>query len=122
MSTHWNPVRIAAFAAFGLLLSGCAQFYCGSHPDKAQCFAAYAQWEDCKAGNSFLIRQVGTNVVTHCREEPRRCKDGRCRGGYETCSTRHEPIYDYTQFNYGVSQCMRVQGLSAYGSLFGPAR
>jgi hypothetical protein len=119
MSTlHRLVLRTALVALPVLLLSACADYHCGALPNKAQCYAAYEEWDSCKTENRFLIRQVGEKVETTCRREPERCKNGKCWGGYERCETRSEPIYDYREYNRGVSQCMRQQGLANYDTYF----
>jgi hypothetical protein len=112
-------LRIAVLLALAMFLPGCAAYHCNALPDREQCYAAYDQYESCQANNRWLIRQVGEKIHTTCRSEPPQCnKKGKCYRGYETCDTRHEPIYDYRDYNRGVSACMRQQGLANYDSYF----
>lgn len=124
MSSRKYSLRIAALIAMGALLSGCAQWHCGSLPDAEQCYAAYEEYETCQYQSRSLIRQVGETWRTDCRTERVACgkRDKRCiERVREVCRSYPEPIYDYRDYNNGVSHCMRGKGLAAYDMYFSRA-
>jgi len=121
MSAPRHLFRIAALLALAALLPGCAAYHCDSLPDREQCYAAYDQYEACRYQSRPLIRQIGEEWRTNCRTETRYCgrKDKYCRETTrEICQSYAEPIYDYRQYNLGVSACMQGRGLAAYDRYF----
>lgn len=121
MSSRLSSIRVAALVALGALLSGCAQWHCNALPDREQCYAAYDQYEACQYQSRPLIRQVGETWRTDCRTERMHCgkRDKRCiERTREVCRSYPEPIYDYRDYNNGVSACMRGKGLAAYDMYF----
>ncbi|WP_341895378.1 hypothetical protein [Ferrovibrio terrae] len=114
-------LRIAVLLALAMFLPGCAAYHCNALPDREQCYAAYDQYESCQANNRWLIRQVGETWRNECRMETVSCgkRDRRCiERTREVCRSYAEPIYDYRDYNRGVSACMRQQGLANYDSYF----
>ncbi len=121
MFSQTTVLRRAALLALGALLSGCAQWHCGSLPNAAQCYAAYDEYESCQYQSRPLIRQIGETWRSECRTERLSCskRDRRCiERTREVCRSYPEPIYDYRDYNLGVSQCMRGKGLAAYDMYF----
>jgi hypothetical protein len=121
MSSRKTSLRVAALIALGAVLSGCAQWHCNALPDREQCYAAYDQYETCQVQSRPLIRQVGETWRSECRTERVACgkRDRRCLERVrEVCRSYPEPIYDYREYNTGVSQCMRGKGLAAYDMYF----
>ncbi|MEK9967555.1 MAG: hypothetical protein VW600_00370 [Ferrovibrio sp.] len=121
MSSRQSFTPIAALLALAALLSGCAQWHCGSLSDPGQCYAAYDQYEQCQYQARPLIRQVGETWRSECRSERLSCgkRDRRCgERTREVCRSYSEPIYDYRDYNNGVSACMRGKGLAAYDIYF----
>ncbi|WP_341914203.1 hypothetical protein [Ferrovibrio terrae] len=113
-------LRIAVLLALAIFLPGCAQYHCMSLPEREQCYAAYDDWRQCQNLNRHLIRQVGSERYETCTTERDRCdkKGKNCRREREVCRWESRPIYDYSGYNAGVSQCMRSQGLAAYDDYF----
>jgi hypothetical protein len=116
-------VALLALAAFlpAMSLGGCAQWHCGSLPNAGQCYAAYDEYETCQYQSRPLIRQVGETWRSDCRTERVACgkRDKRCiERTREVCRSYPEPIYDYRDYNTGVSHCMRGKGLAAYDMYF----
>jgi hypothetical protein len=121
MSSRKTSLRVTALIALGAVLSGCAQWHCNALPDREQCYAAYDQYETCQYQSRPLIRQVGETWRSECRTERVACgkRDRRCiERVREVCRSYPEPIYDYREYNTGVSQCMRGKGLAAYDMYF----
>lgn len=121
MSSRIFSRRIVALLALAVFLPGCAQWHCNALPDREQCYAAYDQYESCQYQSRPLIRQVGETWRTDCRTERVSCgkRDKRCiERTREVCRSYPEPIYDYRDYNNGVSQCMRGKGLAAYDMYF----
>ena len=113
--------RIAALLALVAFLPGCAQWHCGSLPNAEQCYAAYDEYETCQYQSRPLIRQVGETWRSECRTERVACgkRDKRCvERTREICRSYPEPIYDYRDYNNGVSHCMSGKGLAAYDMYF----
>jgi hypothetical protein len=122
MSSRITFRRIAALLALTAFLPACAQWHCNALPEREQCYAAYDQYETCQVQSRPLIRQVGETWRTDCRTERVSCgkRDRRCvERTREVCRSYPEPIYDYRDYNNGVSQCMRGKGLAAYDMYFG---
>lgn len=122
MSSRITYRRVAALLALTTFLPACAQWHCNALPDREQCYAAYDQYETCQVQSRPLIRQVGETWRTDCRTERVSCgkRDRRCvERAREVCRTYSEPIYDYHDYNNGVSHCMRGKGLAAYDMYFG---
>jgi hypothetical protein len=114
-------IHAAALLALGLLLPGCAAYHCMSLPDREQCYAAYDEYSACQASNRWLIRQVGVTWREECHTERYRCgkREKRCvEREREVCRMRSDPVYDYRDYNRGISQCMRQRGLAAYDDYF----
>jgi hypothetical protein len=121
MSSRISSRRIVALLALAVFLPGCAQWHCGSLPNAEQCYAAYDEYETCQYQSRPLIRQVGETWRSECRTERVSCgkRDKRCvERTREVCRSHPEPIYDYREYNTGVSQCMRGKGLAAYDMYF----
>lgn len=121
MFSRISSIRIAALLALAAVLSGCAQWHCGSLPNAGQCYAAYDEYETCQYQSRPLIRQVGETWRADCRTERVACakRDKRCvERVREVCRSYAEPIYDYRDYNNGVSHCMRGKGLAAYDMYF----
>ncbi len=121
MPSRIFPRRIVALLALTAFLPACAQWHCNALPDREQCYAAYDQYESCQYQSRPLIRQVGETWRTDCRTERVSCgkRDKRCiERTREVCRSYPEPIYDYRDYNNGVSQCMRGKGLAAYDMYF----
>lgn len=121
MSAPAKLFRFAALLALAAMLPACAQWHCDSLPNREQCYAAYDQYESCQYQSRPLIRQIGEAWRTDCRTETRSCgrKDKNCRvTAREVCRSYAEPIYDYRQYNLGVSACMQGHGLAAYDRYF----
>ncbi|WP_430398003.1 hypothetical protein [Ferrovibrio sp.] len=120
--------RVGGWVLGGLLLAlgGCAEVSCMTAPDRNACYAAYDTYEGCKTAHAPLIRRVGEQPVTTCRRDPiqhcSRGRDGKRRcytATYtETCATRWEPIYDFSQYNIGVRSCMAQSGQGGYTGRF----
>ena len=91
MSSRKVSLRIATLIALGALLSGCAQWHCGSLPNAQQCYAAYDEYETCQYQSRPLIRQVGETWRTDCRTERVACgkRDRRCVAAF---SRNREPL------------------------------
>lgn len=121
MSSRKSIRHVVALLALAAFLSGCAQWHCGSLPSAEQCYAAYDQYEICQYQSRPLIRQVGETWRSDCRTERVACgkRDKRCiERTREVCRSYPEPIYDYRDYNTGVSHCMRGKGLAAYDMYF----
>lgn len=121
MSAPRTLFRIAALLALAWMLPACAAYHCDGLPNREQCYAAYDQYESCQYQSRPLIRQIGEEWRTDCRTETRSCgrKDKHCRETTrEVCRSYAEPIYDYRQYNLGVSACMQRSGLAAYDRYF----
>lgn len=121
MSSRKTFLHVAALIALAAFLPGCAQWHCGSLPNAEQCYAAYDQYETCQYQSRPLIRQIGETWRSECRTERVACgkRDRRCvERVREVCRSYPEPIYDYREYNAGVSQCMRGKGLAAYDMYF----
>lgn len=121
MSSRKSIRCVVALLALAAFLSGCAQWHCGSLPNAEQCYAAYDQYEICQYQSRPLIRQVGETWRSDCRTERVACgkRDKRCiERTREVCRSYPEPIYDYRDYNTGVSHCMRGKGLAAYDMYF----
>lgn len=121
MSSRKSIRRVVALLALAAFLPGCAQWHCGSLPNAEQCYAAYDEYETCQYQSRPLIRQVGETWRSECRTERVVCgkRDKRCiERTREVCRSYPEPIYDYRDYNNGVSHCMRGKGLAAYDMYF----
>jgi len=121
MSAPVKLIRVAALLALTAALSACASYHCSGLPNSQQCYAAYDEYEHCEYVSKPLIRQVGVSWRQECRTETSYCgrKDKRCvERTREVCRSTPEPIYDYREYNAGVSQCMRGKGLAAYDYYF----
>lgn len=121
MSALRHFTRFAALLALAAMLPACAQYHCNALPNREQCYAAYDQYESCQYRSRPLIRQIGEEWRTDCRTETRSCgkRDKYCRETTrEVCRSYAEPIYDYRQYNLGVSACMQSNGLAAYDRYF----
>jgi hypothetical protein len=121
MFSRTSLPRIAALLALAAFLPGCAAYHCNGLPNRDQCYAAYDEYEHCQYVSKPLIRQVGVSWREECRTETSHCgrKDRRCiQRTREVCRSTPEPIYDYRDYNIGVSQCMRGKGLVAYDQYF----
>jgi hypothetical protein len=116
-----SSFRNAALLALAVLLSGCASYHCNALPDREQCYAAYDEYESCRYQSRPLIRQIGVTWREDCRTERVACgrRDKRCvERTREVCRSTADPVYDYRDYNIGVSQCMRQRGLAAYDMYF----
>lgn len=121
MPSRKSLPRIAALLALAALLPGCAAWHCNALPDRAQCHAAYDEYESCQYQSRPLIRQIGVTWREDCRTERVACtkRDKRCvERSREICRSTADPVYDYRDYNLGVSQCMRQRGLAAYDIYF----